>query len=94
MPHLVAQDFKDNENVKAVFLVDEDADRARNVVFTRGLWGEAHSYSDDVKEKEVEWVLNFSHRLKAEAEQHGYPWIEVEKKDTDLDVALQALNLE
>lgn len=36
------------------------------------------------KNKEVEWVLLFSKRIKAEAEKYGYPCIEVTKGENDL----------
>jgi len=93
LPHLVKQDFGDDENIRAVFLVDEDADRTRHVVFTRGLWDDAHTYSDDVKEKEVEWSLLFSHKIKTEAEKHGYPCVEVTKNHSDLESVLKVLEL-
>jgi len=91
LPHLVAKDFSSDKNVKAVFLVDEDADRTRHVVFTRGLWDDAHTYSDDVKEKEVEWSLLFSHKIKGEAEKYGFPCVEVEKNINDVEAVLKAL---
>lgn len=93
LPHLVSRDFGDNKNIKPVFLVDEDADRMRDVVFKRGLWDYAHTYSDDVKEKEVEWATLFSHKLKAEVEKYGYPWVEVKKQKDDLEAVLKALGL-
>lgn len=93
LPHLVAQDFSDNKEVKAVFLVDEDADRIKDVVYNRGLWDGAKEYSDDLKPKEIEWVLDFSHKLKAEAEKHNYPTVEVQKKDDDLQPILSAIAL-
>ena len=93
LPHLVAKDFNNDLNIKAVFLVDEDADRTRHVVFTRGLWDDAHTYSDDVKEKEVEWSLLFSHKIKIEAEKHGYPCVEVTKNNNDLESVLKVLEL-
>jgi len=91
LPHLVKQDFGHKENVRAVFLVDENADRMRSVVFTRGLWGDAKDYSDDVKEKEVEWATLFSHKLKAQVEESGYPWVEVKKNGGDLQAVLATL---
>ena len=93
LPHLVARDFKDDPLVSAVFLVDEDADRMREVVFTRGLWHDARTYSDDVKEKEVEWAQLFSHTLKAEVAQYGYPAVEVEKGEQDVSQVLSALSM-
>src|SRR3989344_2661108 len=91
LPHLVSRDFKEDKHVQAIFLVDEDADHIRNVVFTRGLWGDAQTYSDDVKEKEVEWALLFSHKIKAEAEKYGYPLVEVAKGENDVHKVLDAL---
>ena len=48
-------------------------------------------YSDDVKEKEVEWVLAFSRMLVAEVEKYGYPLIETSKSDDDLTQLLTAI---
>jgi 2-phosphoglycerate kinase len=93
LPHLIAKDFANEKQIKPIFLVDEDADRIRNVVFTRGLWDDAHTYSDDVKEKEIEWTLLFSHKLKTEVEKYGYPWIEVKKQEDDLQAVLKALGV-
>ena len=94
LPHLIAKDFAGKKYIKSVFLVDEDADRIRQVVFTRGLWDDAHTYSDDVKEKEVEWALLFSHKIREEAEKYNYPWIEVKKNtDADLSAVLKALGI-
>lgn len=93
LPYLVKKDFGDDKDIKVVFLVDEDADRTRHVVFTRGLWGPARAYSDDVKEKEVEWSLLFSRTIKAEAEKYGYPCVEVTKKTNDVEAVTKALGL-
>ncbi len=91
LPHLVAQDFKDDKNIKAVFLGDEDMDRMRTVVYQRGLWGAAKTYSDNVKEKEVEWAHMFSQKLKAEVKKYNYPWITIQKNSGDLEKVLLAL---
>ena len=93
LPHLVAQDFANNKEVKVVFLVDENEDRTKDVVYTRGLWDDAKEYADELKPKEIEWVLDFSRKLKTEAEKFGYPTVVVEKKDTDLQAILTALCL-
>lgn len=93
LPHLVTKDFKNYKNIKSVFLVDEDADRIREVVFTRGLWGDAKDYPDYVKEKEVEWSLLFSHKIKEEAQKYSYPVLKVEKDSNDLQSVLNVLGL-
>lgn len=93
LPHLVSRDFKENLEIKPIFLIDEDADRIRDVVFNRGLWSSAKSYSDELKEKEVEWVQLFSHKVKNEASKYEYSLIEVSKKDSDFEKILGVLNI-
>ena len=94
LPHLVARDFPESKNVKAVFIGDHDIDRVRNVVFTRNFEGKnANVYADSLKEKEVEWVLNFSKKLKEQVLKLGFPWVEVNKNDRDLEIVLDALGI-
>ena len=94
LPHLIAKDFPDSSNVKAVFIGDHNTDRIRNVVSTRNFVGDdASAYPDDVKEKEVEWVLNFSEKLKSQVLKYKMPWVEVEKNELDLVKVLTALGL-
>jgi 2-phosphoglycerate kinase len=94
LPHLLAQDFPDSSNIKAVFIGDRDIERIRNVVFTRKFLGDdADAYPDYVKEKEVEWVLNFNEKLKSQVLKYQMPWVEVEKNEHDLTKVLIALGL-
>lgn len=94
LPHLVAQDFSDSSNVKAVFIGDHDIERIRNVVFTRNAqWFNTPDYTDSLKEKDIEWALKFSEKLKSESEKHGFTWIEVEKNEHDLAKVLTAIGL-
>lgn len=65
------------KNVKTLFLVDEDEKRIRKNIFTRGLWDDARKYPDSVKEKEVEWVLEFNKYIKKEAKKYGFPVVSV-----------------
>jgi hypothetical protein len=88
---MVATDFKDDARVKALFLVDRDEARMRQAIFSRGLWGDADTYGDHLKEKEVEWASLYSQRLEAEARKYNYPWVEVHKNDDDLPRVLAAL---
>ena len=94
LPHLVAQDFPDSSNIKAVFIGDHDIERIRNVVSARAVvWDDPAAYSNSVKEKEVEWVLNFSEKLKSQVLKYKMPWVEVEKNEYDLTKVLTALGL-
>ncbi len=94
LPRLVAQDFSDVSNVRAVFVGDLDIERIRKVVLTRNfVGGDARSYSDDVKQKEVEWILNYGKKLKNQALKYTMPWVEVDKSEHDLAKVLSALEL-
>lgn len=91
LPSLVKQYTNNNKKIKTVFLVDEDADRIKEVVFTRGLWDDAKTYPDHLKDREIEWALAFSHMLKEESEKYGFPSVEVTKDDSDLERVIEAL---
>lgn len=81
LPKLVAnQKWKIKKDITTLFLIDEDKDRVRNTIFTRGLWDEADKYSDSVKDKEVEWVLAFNEYIKNEAKKYNFPLIRVDRK--------------
>lgn len=87
LPHLVAQDFRDSDVVRPVFVGDHDPGRVRATVLDRdaySLWDEA---------KEVEWVLKFSEKLRSEVDRYGFPWVDLEKNDRDLVKVLGALGL-
>ena len=70
-----------NKRIKAVFLIDEDINRVRKTIFTRGLWDDAKKYPDSVKEKEVEWVMEFNEFIKKEAKKYGFPVVSVDRKN-------------
>jgi 2-phosphoglycerate kinase len=83
LPELVHRDFKDDPSVKPVFLVTENKERIREVVYTRGLWDNAKSYPDSVKDTEVEWAYLFSKWLHKEAEKYNFPVIDIDKHSDD-----------
>lgn len=93
IPKLIKKDFSQNKNIKVIFLIDEDVDRTREVIFKRGLWDDADKYSDKVKEKEVEWALLFSQTIKKAAVTQGFPCVEVRKHKEDIRFVLEALKL-
>jgi len=81
LPSLIKEFVSKNKNVVALFLIDEDIERVRKTIFTRGLWDDASKYPDEVKEKEVEWVIAFNNYIKKEAEKYGFPVISVENRN-------------
>lgn len=93
LPHLVARDFPHTPDIKTIFLTDRDPERIRQVVFTRGLWGDASSYSDEVKEKEVEWVLCIQEKIITTAQEYAFPCLEMTKEKRDFPALCKALEI-
>src|SRR3989338_6816563 len=61
---------------------DEEIDRVRKTIFTRGLWDDASKYYDSVKEKEVEWVVAFNNYITKEAKKYRLPVVSIgDRKD-------------
>ena len=82
IPQLASELMKENKKVKTVFLVDNDEARIRKIIYTRGLWDDARKYTDDVKEKEVAWVLAYNQWLKEETKKFNLPVVEVGSRDS------------
>jgi len=80
---------KIKKDIKAIFLIDEDKDRVRNIIFTRGLWDEPNKYPDSVKEKEVEWVFAFNSYIKEEAKK---PRRHLDEKTEEMIHSVKVLN--
>ncbi len=80
LPRLVYKDFKNNKNIKPIFLLDENRKGIKKIIYTRGLWDDADKYSDSVKEKEIEWVIAFNKYLKKELGKYKFPYIEIKDR--------------
>jgi 2-phosphoglycerate kinase len=93
LPHLIASDFKSDPAIQSLFLIDRDLARTRQVIFNRGLWHQAASYPDSVKEREVSWVNLFAIRLAEDAIKYRYPIVEVQKREQDLQRTMKAFGL-
>lgn len=76
LPELISQ-LKEKENVIPIFLIDDNLERIRKTIFTRGLWDDADKYPDNLKEKEIEWVIAFNSFIKQEAKKYNYQTIEI-----------------
>ncbi len=68
---------KKDKKIIPIFLIDSDRARVRETVFTRGLWDNADTYPDSVKDKEVEWVFVFNEMIVAEAKKYRFPVVDV-----------------
>lgn len=92
LPDLVSLLTKENKSVRPVFLVDNNWDRVREVVFARGLWDDAEKYSDSVKEIEVEWVMSFNEWIIREAKKYQFPIVEITDRNNYVEKAIFLVN--
>jgi 2-phosphoglycerate kinase len=78
---------------QTVFLYDDREERIRQTIFTRGLWDDADKYADELKEKEVAWVMLFNDFIKREAKKYGFPLIEYRDDNSHWDKVLSLFNI-
>jgi 2-phosphoglycerate kinase len=91
LPKFVAEEQSRHSNIQAIFLTDNNIDRTKDVIFTRGLFDKADSYPDAAKEQELEWVKLFDEMIKREANEYHQPILEIEKSEEDLSKILNHL---
>jgi len=89
---LLVKNYVSKHDVSAVFLSDNNHSRIQHVVYSRGLYDDASTYSDDVKDKEIEWVKLFDQKLRNDAQVAGYSIVEINKDDSDVENVLAALS--
>lgn len=81
-------------DVRSIFLTDEGDDALRQAIFSRGLYADADTYADELKEYEIMWARLFDQRIQAEAQQYGYPVVHVQKdNEIDMPNVLSSLGL-
>jgi 2-phosphoglycerate kinase len=91
LPGLVYANYKKDASVKTFFVVDNNEDRIRKVILERGLWDNADKYPDSVKEKEVQWVMEFNKYIKEEIKKYPFPIIEVKERDDLVEEIIKKL---
>lgn len=85
LPSLVHEARSRVDWIYPVFLYEDREERIREVIFTRGLWDDADKYSDEVKEKEVLWVIAFNKFIKEEATKYGFPLVQYQDDGSHLE---------
>ena len=91
LPNLVYQSFKNDKKVKPVFLINNDREQIRKVVYRRGLWSDASTYSDSVKETEVEWAYLHNQWFKKQAKRYKYPIYDIDHNKVSIDKVIKLL---
>jgi 2-phosphoglycerate kinase len=92
LPCLAKKVMAKNKRVTSIFLVNDDENAIRKVIYTRGLWDEADKYPDSVKEKEVEWVMAYNAYIVREARRYNLPVVKANRGLVHLSEAELVLN--
>jgi 2-phosphoglycerate kinase len=66
-----------NPNIKPIFILENNSNRIRDVIYTRGLWDAAYKYPDRLKEKELSWVVLFNSWIESECKKYNLPYVDV-----------------
>jgi 2-phosphoglycerate kinase len=83
----LSKEFQDTCDFKPLFVIDENRDRIRESIFSRGLWDDPQNYPDSFKEIEVEWVVAYNVWIKQELKKYPYPSVLVsDRKTLDFEV--------
>lgn len=84
MPAFVHRAFGRDKRIKPIFLLNNEERRIKKVIYTRGLYDDADTYSDEVKGIEIEWTLLFNAWLEKETKKYGYPVYRITKPNYSL----------
>jgi len=93
MPREARQIMKTDKRVRPVFLFSDNPDRFRKIIFTRGLWDDPETYSDEAKEVEIKWAMLFNDWIKKEAKKYRLPLVEVPNTKADMKKVKSCLKL-
>ena len=88
----LAAEYTDESGVKTIFLSDENTDHIREIIYERGLFTHPEKYSNEMKEKEIEWIKAFDQTIRQEAEQYGFPVVAIAKDSNDINKVLEILS--
>ena len=90
-PELIVQVLPDFPTLKYIFLIENNVDRIKEVIYTRGLWDDADQYPDSVKGHEVEWVIEYNKWLKEECIEKRLNYLEIINREDTLERVLEKL---
>ncbi|MCA9387303.1 hypothetical protein KC669_04685 [Candidatus Dojkabacteria bacterium] len=79
-PEFVRKLEKSYSQIKfqTIFLYDNNKERIKKRLFSRGLYDYANKYPDELKFIELEWVILYNAYFKTEAEKYGFKIINVD----------------
>lgn len=66
-----------------IFLIDNNKDRIREILFTRGMWGDADTYEDWVKEIEQKYLIEINSRIMNDCKTLGLNYFEIKNNRQD-----------
>lgn len=93
LPHLVARDFKDNVNISALFLIQDDMAVIKKIVYERSLQPWIKTKTPEQQAGRVEQVLLWNKYLQLESKKYNYPCINLLSPEENVSKILDAVHL-
>ena len=79
-PKFISQLNSEDYEIYPIFLVDNDEKRIKDILVTRGLWDDAHTYEDWVKDIEEEYLIKTNQYYMKECEKYKLKYFEIAEK--------------
>lgn len=73
------KNLKIKHKIKFVCLIDKDEKRIREIVYKRGLWGDAKTYSDWIKELEIKYLVKVNEYYLEECKKNNLKYFIIDK---------------
>ncbi len=67
----------DDYEIYPLFLIDLHKERIKEILHTRGLWGDAHTYEDWVKDIELEYLIETNREYQRLCEEYKLPYFKI-----------------
>lgn len=91
LPKLVSEAKFEGTEIKPIFLIEENEERIRDIVYKRGLWDDANKYPDSVKDIEIKWASLFNKWIKSEADKYGYRRVIIDNENNYVEKVIQEI---
>ncbi|MEA3414108.1 MAG: hypothetical protein U9Q99_01100 [Nanoarchaeota archaeon] len=78
-PKFISRLKSKNYKIYPIFFIDKNKERIKKILYTRGLWGKAHTYKDWVKDIEQKYLIKTNIKYLKECEKLNLPYFEINK---------------
>jgi 2-phosphoglycerate kinase len=78
-PEFISKLKSKNYKIYPIFFIENNEERIKNILYTRGLWGDAKTYEDWVKNIEQKYLLKTNSHYLKNCKKLKLPYFEIDK---------------